>query len=107
MIYTLADQEPSCFDCYFKNIQTVPIRSVVPMTHVYNIKSSVCKINSKEVLAYQRFPDYFGISRSNCILFQIFIVIELKIKIQDRYLCFSNSFPCAFKTQALMYLRLS
>ena len=30
--------------------------------------------------------------------------MEPKLKVQDRYLYFCNSFPCAFKTQALMYL---
>ena len=38
------------------------------------------------------------------MLSQIFIVIEPKIKILDRYLHFSSSSPCAFETQALMYL---
>ena len=33
-------------------------------------------------------------------------MIEPKIKILDRYLYFSSSFPRAFETQALMYLRI-
>ena len=52
------------------------------------------------------FSEFFGIGKSNCILSQIFIVIERKIKIQDRYLYFSNPFSCAFETQALMYLMI-
>ena len=31
-------------------------------------------------------------------------MIEPKTKIQDRYLYFSNSFPCSFETKALTYL---
>ena len=42
----------------------------------------MCRLN---LLSISKFSDFCGIIKLNLILYQIFIVIEPKIKIQERY----------------------
>ena len=43
----------------------------------------VCRLN---LLSISKFSDFCGTSKLNLILYQIFIVIEPKIKVQEKYL---------------------
>ena len=53
------------------------------MDFISKITLRNCRLN---LLSISKFSDFCGISKLNLILYQIFIVIEPKIKIQERYL---------------------
>ena len=98
-IYSLTNQEPSCFDRYFKYIHTVPIRSVVPMIHSCNIKSLVHKISFKEYTG-KHFPKHPGTRPPHARLDRM----KTRLRAKNTFANWAQLESCVNSVKSLLFL---